>query len=232
MRDFHDCGADAAAYALGALDEAEARRYREHAADCVVCRDEIATFAQVTDALAIAVPAQPLPRGLRRRVLASARASTPVAPVPVAPAPPRPRRASAARVRRPALAAGLLVAVLAIAGTLMLTRPGAPTARAIHASISVKQPAASASVRLAGGHAELIVRRLAHPPVGQIYQVWLQRLHRAATPTGTLWTTGNGDVVIPDNLDRTTQLLVTQEPAGGSEAPTSPPVVVAKLMRK
>ena len=36
-----DCGADAAAYVLGALEPGEVEAFRAHMATCVVCRDEV-----------------------------------------------------------------------------------------------------------------------------------------------------------------------------------------------
>jgi anti-sigma factor RsiW len=59
----HDCGNEAAAYALGALEPAEAKAFARHMESCAVCRDEVAAFALVVDALPLAAPQQ----GLRGR---------------------------------------------------------------------------------------------------------------------------------------------------------------------
>ena len=40
---------------------------------------------------------------------------------------------------------------------------------------------------------------------------------------------GAADVGVPGDLDGVTQVLVSQEPAGGSLAPTTAPVIVAPL---
>src|SRR5438309_7693185 len=64
-----DCGGDAAAYALGALAPSDAAHFRRHLESCIVCRDETAAFVQIVDALAIAAPQHPVPRGLRRKVM-------------------------------------------------------------------------------------------------------------------------------------------------------------------
>jgi anti-sigma factor RsiW len=45
------CGADVAAYALGALDAGEVEAFRRHLDSCVVCRDELAAFQHVVDVL-------------------------------------------------------------------------------------------------------------------------------------------------------------------------------------
>src|SRR5437764_5254310 len=65
----HDCGGDAAAYALGALEPAEAEAFKRHLEHCAVCRDELAAFEEVVHALPLAAPQQPVPNSLRRRVL-------------------------------------------------------------------------------------------------------------------------------------------------------------------
>ena len=44
----HDCGADAAAYVLGALEPAEAEAFTRHLATCVVCRDEECLYEFLT----------------------------------------------------------------------------------------------------------------------------------------------------------------------------------------
>ena len=63
-----DCGADAAAYALGALEPHETEEFRAHLEQCAVCRDEVGTFASVVEVLPLAAPPQRVPRSLKRRV--------------------------------------------------------------------------------------------------------------------------------------------------------------------
>ena len=41
------CGEDVAAYALGALEPAEAEAFARHLETCAVCRDELEAFQQV-----------------------------------------------------------------------------------------------------------------------------------------------------------------------------------------
>ena len=76
----HDCGNDAAAYVLGALEPEELEAFRRHLASCVVCRDEVAAFSQVADALPMAAPQYATPRALRRRLLRDLRAEPRLAP--------------------------------------------------------------------------------------------------------------------------------------------------------
>jgi hypothetical protein len=82
-------------------------------------------------------------------------------------------------------------------------------------------------------HAELVVHRFQAPPPGQIYEVWLQRGKTgAAIPTKALFSVndaGDADVDVPGDLHGVTQVMVTREPAGGTEQPTHPPVIRAYL---
>jgi hypothetical protein len=68
-----DCGqrANAAAYALGALQDADA--YREHLLSCPGCRAEVAELQLAVDALPGTVTPASAPESLRRKVLDAVR---------------------------------------------------------------------------------------------------------------------------------------------------------------
>jgi hypothetical protein len=90
----------------------------------------------------------------------------------------------------------------------------------------------SAELRRASGHAELIVHHLSPPPSGEICQVWLNRAGRPPQPTSALFNvTGAGDaeVDVPGDLRDIGQIMVTPEPAGGTQVPTHPAVITAQL---
>lgn len=247
IQDPRDCRDEAAAWALGALEDAEARRFGEHAAGCVVCRDELEAFEAVAGALAMAVPQQPLPRDLRRRVLADVRADARAHELTGQRARRKEvtqrrlaRRPSPGAPRRRWLAAGAALAALALAsaGVLEVSQAPSTSPQIIHASVAGQSGGAqapnaeSAIVRLTGGHAELIVSHLDPPPAGQIYQVWLGRSHGSPTPTSALFTPnamGNGDFGVPGNLHGVSKIIVTQEPNTGTQEPTTQPLIVARL---
>ena len=69
-----DCGADAAAYALGTLEPHEAEAFKRHLEQCVVCAEDLQVFERVTGALAMCTRQHPMPPGLRRRVMEIGRA--------------------------------------------------------------------------------------------------------------------------------------------------------------
>jgi anti-sigma-K factor RskA len=215
-----ECGENAAAYVLGALEPAEAEAFRRHIDECASCRDEVAAFEQITEALPANTGRSEVPRDLRRRVMREVRANPKTAPA---------RRADTVRAptRFPlawggALAAGVVAVIVAI----VLVSSGSSGTRTIQASVG------SAQLHITGGRGDLVVHRLPPLPAGRIYEMWVQRGSAAPTPTGTLFSTradGSANVGVPGSLNGVSRVMVTQERAGGSPVPTSAPVIVASV---
>jgi anti-sigma-K factor RskA len=225
--DMFDVHGDAAAYALGALEPEELEAFRRHLEDCPVCREEVASFEQAVEVLPAAAPRYEVPKGLRTRVMNEVRAT------------PKAASSTRTRTRAPLLdwlrprvllaGGGFAVVVVAVIVAVVLSSGGS-SARVVQASVAGSS--GSAEVRIAGGQGELIVRDLPQPAAGRIYEVWFERGHNAPTPTNTLFSptsAGRGNVGLPGSLHGVREVLVTQEPAGGTLVPTSPPVIVAQL---
>ena len=223
----HDCGADAAAYVLGALDGAEAEAFRAHIGACAVCRDEVEAFGGVVQALPMAAPQQPLPRGLKRRVMREVR-----------------REPKTVRARQPRMGwriapvwltprttlAGLGALVILAAVGVGLAAPGSDSGRLITAQVS--GIAGSAQLKLVDDHGELIVRHLTSPGRGKVYEVWLKAPHAEPAPASVLFGVsagGNADVSLPKSLHGISAVLVTPEPLGGTQVPTHAAVITADL---
>ena len=221
----HDRGDDAAAYVLGALSPREAAEYRQHLAVCTRCREELAALAPVADALATAVPQVPAPPDLRRRVMRAARER------PREDQPEKRRR----RTPRPAwrlqpLAIGIAAACVALVLAFVAIRAGHDGSRVV--SARVMGSPGEAQLRIRHNQAELVVSHLPPPPAGRIYEVWLKRGSTSPAPTSALFSvTANGaaTVDVPGDLHGVSQVLVTQEPAGGSRVSTHSPLIVASL---
>lgn len=230
MSETSDCCGDTAAYLLGALEPAEAERFRRHAENCVVCRDELVSLRHVVDALPLSAPRHRVPRALRRRMMREVRSASALTAQTA-----RRRRQFLLGPGRPvprSVLAGALAAVvaLAIVGGVELAGSGSGAPRVIRASVTGVP--GSAQLRISGGRAELVVSHLPPPPPGHIYEVWIKRGDRAPSPTDALFSVtdlGGADVGVPGSLDGVTAILVTPEPAGGSLAPTHTPVIVARL---
>jgi hypothetical protein len=216
---------------LGALEPSESERFRLHLAECVVCRDEVQALRAAADALPMAAPQLRVPAALRRRVLRQVRAE---------------RRVGVARERRsrfalrlpppramsraPALAGGLALVATAV---VVATRPwhgGSSQARQIEASVRV--PAARATLRVVSGRGELVIGGMPAAPQGRIYEVWVRRAGSPPAPTSALFdvtSSGRATVDVPGDLRGAREVLVTDEPRGGSLRPTRMPVIRASL---
>ncbi len=225
-------GADAGAYVLGALDEHELEPYREHLAACAACREEVAQLQVLADSLAVAVPRVQTPAEVRARLMSVVhgeaellRASGHEADRPVRARPRWSWRLLGALAATGALAAGVLIGALAInTGSIQRTR-------VIRAMVLVPGHRATAALRKVGSHVELEVKGMP-PPLGRIYEVWLERGSRSPEPTDALFSVtseGDGTVGVPGNLGGVSKVLVTAEPLGGSAKPTRSPVIVASV---
>jgi anti-sigma-K factor RskA len=240
MRDDCERTVDAAAYVLGALEAGEVQVYAEHLQACAVCGEEVAQLQSVADALAIGVPRAPAPTGLGARVMAVVYEEAELAQTTE-------RAAGAASARaarrggvwgsgrgwlRPALlATGALVAGLLI-GAFAINTPTSQRTEVIRAEVIAPGYRASADLRKVGNRLQLILNGFPAPPRGRIYEVWLERGAQAPAPTDVLFSvtkTGTGTVAVPSDVQGVSDVLVTDEPLGGSPKPTRKPIIVAKL---
>jgi hypothetical protein len=140
-------------------------------------------------------------------------------------APARRQRLFPIAMPRP-LATGFAVALAAavIAVGIDLGTGGAGT-HEIRATVG------SAVLQVSDGHGQLVVAHLARPASGRIYELWIQHGSSAPAPS-TLFSvdsSGTADVGVPGSLQGVSRVLVTNEPAGGSRAPTTQPLIVAAL---
>ena len=172
--DRRECGGDVAAYALGALDAAEAETFRRHLETCSVCKEELASFQQVVNELPLAAPRHKAPAAMRRKVMRDVSADSRRAGRPA------PRTAVGWRgwlVPRPVLAAG--VALLVAVGVFVAVQSGSSGTRVIDAQVAGP---GSAQLRVSHGHGSLVLRHFAPPPAGKIYEVWVRARKGGALP--------------------------------------------------
>jgi anti-sigma-K factor RskA len=229
--DRRECGGDVAAYALGALEVAEAEDFRRHLQTCSVCQEELTSFQKVVTELPLTVPHQKAPAAIRRKVMrevhADARAARTSRGAASGDAASRTGR-TGWLMPRPVLALGvtLLVAIGVVVG---VSSHSSFTTRVYTGHVV---GSGNAQLRLVPGRASLVVHHFAQPPAGKIYEVWLVRGKSAPAPTSALFSVtsaGNGVVGVPGNLKGVSSVLVTPEPMGGSPHPTHTPVISVSL---
>ena len=228
---------DAASYVLRAMPDGEWEQYADHASQCVVCTAKIAELGFVSDALLNAVPQLSAPPEIRSRVMAVVRAESELL-LAAGPMADRPierestRRFSLLRLRPwPAAVLATSLLALGLGGGALLVGTGEQAAPQRTIACAAAPDGSSCQMRVVGDNAKLVVAGLAPPPAGRIYQVWLDRGAAAPEPTEALFSVrmGRASVAVPGDLKGVKQVLVTDEPLGGSEVPTRQPVIAASM---
>jgi len=235
----------AAAYALDALDSSESAAFREHLDSCDLCVEELRGMRETAAVLADSVAEAP-PPPLRARVLEQASRTSQVEsglPAPVVElAEARSRRRGANRVL-----AGVAAAAVIVAGALGVSTYQA-NQRANDAQVAADEIAAlladpEATVERAdvagGGTGTLVVSSnreqaafltASLPATGsdETYQLWAID-DDGATSVGLLQPDSGRATALVDLPVGTTTFGMSVEPAGGSAAPTTDPVLVLGL---
>ncbi len=239
----HEWMDEVGAYLLHALPPRDQAAFEAHMETCERCRNEVAHLRLASDALPNAPIQLTPPAELKDRVMAivnseaqllkaaGARADEPEGQ-------PAPRSKSVFAVLRPsswsvrpglALAGTVLVLALGAGGALLgeSVLGGSPTEQQFTTQVG----SAKLIVRKSG-HSTLVAMHLPQPRTGHVYQVWLKRKGEAnPRPTNALFSSrrdGTASVDVPGSLKDVEQIMVTSEPEGGSQRPTSPPVIVAR----
>lgn len=229
---------DAAVYALGALPEGDGQGYTDHLEHCSVCATRVAELTPVASGLALAVPQLKPSPGLRDRLLREVEAEAELlhAAGPSADRPAPARRRSRFSLRAiPAVAWSCVLLALGIGTGVVLSGEDSDSdARVLRATVSAPgAPDAAAHLHLRTSGARLVVAGLPAPEPGRIYQVWLDHPDdsKPPEPTAVLFSVnkqGHASVDVPGDLGDVSDVLVTEEPVGGSELPTRQPIITAQ----
>jgi anti-sigma-K factor RskA len=240
----HERWADSVgAYLLEALPDHERQGFEGHLAHCGVCLEDVEGLRFASDALPASVEQLMPPPELKDRIMAVveadarllAAASGERADLPEEAPAPR-RRRFALPSLRPAFALATVVGLLVLGGLGgALIRGGGDEGRDVRTVVAeVARGDASAKLLVGERDSRLEVANLDAPPEGRVYQVWLLRPGGKPEPTRSLFVPradGTGSVSVPGSLEGVQQVLVTDEPVGGSKAPTKTPFLSASLRR-
>jgi anti-sigma-K factor RskA len=231
MSNHEQWGDAAGAYVLGALPEDERRGFEAHLATCDACRAEVDELGGAADALPAAAPAMIPPPALKARIMAEVEREAALLAA-AGPKADRPAPARKPRERRrwfsfPAVALACATLLAGIAVGAVVFKSGSTTLK-----FTPSGSQAVAELDVTGDKAVLVARDLPSPGAGKTYQVWLKRPGEAPQPTAALFTPrtdGSATATVTGKLHDGDQVLVTAEPEGGSPAPTSDPVLAAKM---
>lgn len=206
---------DLAAYMLGALEPDEAVEFERHLEGCEQCRAEVQWFEPAVQTLPEAVELQEPPRSLRKSLMAEVRADV------------RPEKKAAPRWSwRPALAFAAMVLVVAAAAGYEIGKDGSGSGGGASTVVS-RQPDGITVRMVREGDGGML--RLAHVrqlPPGKVLEAWVRREGKVE-PVPALFVPdrdGRASTTIADMRGVDT-VMVTAEPRGGSEEPTSEPIV-------
>jgi anti-sigma-K factor RskA len=227
MNDHARWSDSAGAYVLGAMPVAEREAFEEHLTTCTICREEVDELRPAAEALPMASPLMVPPPALKDRIMAEVEREAALLGAAGAGA-DRPARTE--RRRRGSWLSGWrlapVAAALLVAGVLAgsaLTGPDTAT---------YAFQGQNATLEVEGDNARLVARDLPAPPQGRVYEVWLMpEGSDTPEPTDVLFTPrsdGSAVAAIP-SVDGVRQVLVSDEPPGGSEEPTGEILMSAEL---
>jgi predicted anti-sigma-YlaC factor YlaD len=215
-----------AAYALDALEPEDARVYEVHLARCERCRTDLTSLSETAAALAYATEApKPAPE-LRTRILQQARNER-ANVVPL-----RPRWAAPlATVAAVAACAAIGLGIWAAALSGKLDRRDQALARQERVAQILSRsdartiPFSQGTLVVARtGEAALVLKNLERAGPGRTYEAWVAD-GGAPKPAGLF---DGGDIVavpLEQPVRQGATVMVTEERAGGVEAPTQQPFV-------
>jgi anti-sigma-K factor RskA len=225
---------EAAAWLLGALDEDEARAFEDLLERSPDARHEVEELRATTDRLPFAAPPLAPPPELRDRIMAVVESEAELlnAAGAAADRPPRPRRRAWWRPA-PLVAAACTLLVAGVVAGVLIGGGGGADVRTVAAQVAPDVRGARAHLEMGDGRAELVVDGMPAAGSGRVYQVWLlHRGQRTPVPAGTIFDVdraGHGVGAVVGDMATVRSVLVSVEPAGGSTAPTTDPVVTASL---
>ncbi|MCW2845841.1 MAG: hypothetical protein JWN22_3757 [Nocardioides sp.] len=231
-----DIHALSGAYAVDALDDIERAQFTRHLAQCAECQAEVAGLREAAHLLTETTATEPS-AGLRERLLAEIKTVRPLPPE--APTPVESHRPERRRLR------GLVAAAAAVAA---LGAGGAVWHPWSDDSSQGQLPSATEQVldapdaervtqRLDGGveatlvrsksmnQAVLLTTNMPAAPSGKVYELWLEDADKGMVPAG-LMPDGASTVLLSGDAAEAIGAGITVEPQGGSDTPTSDPVML------
>lgn len=222
---------DLAAYMLGALEPGEATALERHLAECERCREELRWLTPAVQSLPEAVERQELPPRLRENLMAEVRADA------------RQARGEAGGERRSWLpewlqgrglrvATGFAVVALVVAAAAGYEIGKGGSGEGGGAStLSSRQPDGITVTMVREGDGGTL--KLAHvhqTAPGKVLEAWVRREGQVEAVPALFAPDrgGRAETTIAD-MSGVDTVMVTEEPQGGSKAPTSPPIVTMSV---
>jgi anti-sigma-K factor RskA len=231
----------AAAFALGALPELEEQAFRrEMMRDCELAR-YVESLESVGDMLLASAPQIDVPESLGAALMAEARRDQEVSELVASPrgrqAAPAKRGRFAGLLLRPAVAVAA-AAVLIVGAFALGTGVGdsndanAPTVASTQFTPAGDSNVSGKVVPISDGSNGAVIKvDNLNPDIGSdVYELWVGRGEKVTRSSlFTVSADGSGISAIPEDLTDADVLMITREPAGGSDLPTGEVLAQAKI---
>ena len=230
MKDVHEELELIPGYALGSLDGEDSDRVRQHLAGCRACREELASYQEVTGRLALAVPEQDPLAWLESRIMEKVLSTRRRRTVP-----------EFLGMRQPVLAAvaAALIIALGAGNVYLLARPFQSQALVpglvtvvLTGTGDTQQAYGTIVIDRDDNRGVLAVRGLAPLEASRAYQLWIiKETERRSggvfnvTPDGY----GSLQITVPAGFTGFTRFGISIEPAEGSPSPTGARVMSGKI---
>ena len=234
---------DLPAYALGSLETSEHARVDAHVASCASCASRLAEYRALVGTLPLALAPVAPPSDLWDAIRSDARRRRNRPPV-WGPTVVRGRWSRAARWVA-AAAVGVCLITWNVRIQSELTRYGEgpqveklarrPARLVILRGADRPQASARIFAAVDGESGHMAIAGLPRLSAGRVYQLWFLPKAAPALPAATFAVDADGRawvvIRVPTDLDDTRGLIVTEEAAPGSRAPTGPPLLEAREWR-
>jgi anti-sigma-K factor RskA len=218
--------------AVGGLEPADRAELERHLATCATCRQLSAQYIDVASLLPSALEQVQPPARLRRNLMAQVYAEA----TSKTTQPWWQRLINAIPANRALTAVGAVAVVAALVfgiwGTPGRKQASPTTSYAVSGGTSQQSVTGTLDVDTTANQSVLTVHGLAPLPSTEVYEVWLIPANGAPkgvaflapSPTGGGWT-----AVVNASLAGYDSIAATNEPTGGSPAPTGPQVLIGQL---
>lgn len=226
---------DLAAYMLGALEPGEATEFERHLEGCERCQNEVRWFEPAVNSLPESVERRELPPQLRAALMAEVRADARVAGAEA--------KTEGGSVlgwirgsfspRGLRLAGGfaaLALAIAAVAGYEIGKGGSGSEGNGNAATLSSREHGIDAKMVSEGEGGTLHLANVHQLPPGKVLEAWVRREGTVEAVPALMVPDrkGQAETTIAD-MQGVDTVMVTEEPQGGSEEPTSPALVTMSV---
>jgi anti-sigma-K factor RskA len=213
---------DLAAYMLGALEPGEAAGFERHLEGCERCRNDLRWFEPAVRSLPESVGRQEPPPQLRAALMAEVRADAQPQSRPA-------KRRSWSWFGRPAMAFAVVLLAVAVVAGYEIGKGGSDEGGGSSTLVSQQHGIDVKMVREGDG-GTLHLGSLHQLPPDKVLEAWVRREGTVEAVPALLVPDrkGQAETTITD-MNGVDTVMVTEEPQGGSEEPTSPAIVTMSV---